>query len=280
MPLFTDLQLPLIQLAKQAGKAILDIYQQAHVTSIIKIDHSPVTQADLLANTIIQQGLRQLTPNIPILSEEETPPSWEERQNWTYHWLVDPLDGTRQFIQHSHEFTVNIALIENHLPKIGLIYVPVTGECYYAEAKKMAIKLDAAGKITPLHTRVWQPDHTVMLTSHGAHIERLIKIFDYLGEFTQNKIASAWKFGLLAEGKGDISPRFGDTCEWDTAAGQCILEQAGGGIFNLSGQRLQYNTQPSLLNPHFIALGDYTAIYKIIWPSSLSPCGRGCPKGG
>jgi 3'(2'), 5'-bisphosphate nucleotidase len=266
MPLLTDLQQPLIQLAQQAGKAILDIYQKTHITSLIKKDHSPVTQADLLANTIIQQGLYRLTPHIPILSEEENPPSWEERQNWPYHWLVDPLDGTRQFVQHSHEFTVNIALIENHLPKIGLIYVPVTGECYYAETDKIAIKLDPAGTITPLHIRPWQPDHAVMLTSHSAYAKHLVEIFNYLGAFTQNKIASAWKFGLLAEGKADISPRFGDTCEWDTAAGQCILEQAGGGIFNLSGQRLRYNTQPSLVNPHFIALGDYAALYnKIIW---------------
>lgn len=270
MPLFTDLQQPLIQLAQQASEAILDVYQHAHVTSITKLDHSPVTQADLLANTIIQQGLGELTPDVPILSEEGSLPSWEERQRWTYYWLIDPLDGTQPFIQHSPEFTVNIALIEHQSPKIGLIYVPITGECYYAEAEKMAIKVDVTGNITPLHTRLWQPNHTLMLTSHGAHAKRLAETFGYLGTFTQNKIASAWKFGLLAEGKGDISPRLGDTCEWDTAAGQCILEQAGGGIFDLSGRRLRYNAQPSLLNPHFIALGDCAALYnEINWKKSL-----------
>ncbi len=251
------MQQPLIQLAQQAGKAILELYEaKSRETPTLKADNSPVTAADLRANTIIHEGLLRLTPQIPILSEEGTLPPWEARQHWPQHWLVDPLDGTRQFIAHSGEFTVNIALIEDHQPKIGVIYVPVTGDCYYAEAQKIAIKLDAAGQIMDLHTRPWPEQEAVMFTSHSAQSAKLLQHFSYLGSFRQIQIASAWKFGLLAEGKGDFSPRFGDTCEWDTAAGQCILEQAGGGIFDLQGQRLRYNSKASLLNPHFIALGD------------------------
>ncbi len=264
---FLRLQPDLIILAKNAGAAILHIYEVSRQFDIqTKPDHSPLTQADLMANDILLAGLKKLTPDIPILSEEGLQTPWAERQRWPIYWLIDPLDGTRQFIQHSGEFTVNIALVQAHQVIFGLIYVPVTGECYYASHETGAYKQDAAGIETALHVRTWQPEATIILASQAAREERMQPRFGHLGHYTLTKMSSSWKFCLLAEGKADICPRFGDTCEWDTAAGQCILEQAGGGIFNLQGELLSYNTRASTLNPHFIALGDVAALHpQMLW---------------
>lgn len=258
-----DLQLALIALARTAGAAILDIYQVSRQYPVhIKSDHSPLTQADLIAHEILYTGLHALTPNIPILSEEGINIPWEERQQWDYYWLIDPLDGTRQFICHNGEFTVNIALIHQHNVIIGLLHVPITQETYYADAQAhTSIKITSHEEVTPLQVRRWQPQKTLVLTSHGAHEQRIIDTFSHLGTLQQLKMSSAWKFGQLAEGKADISPRFGDTAEWDTAAGQCILEQAGGALVDLQGQPLRYNCKDSLINPHFIALGDKAQLY-------------------
>jgi 3'(2'), 5'-bisphosphate nucleotidase len=256
----STLQEPLIQIAQKASSAILDIYVNSRQYPVkIKPDHSPLTQADLMAQEIIAAGLQQLTPDIPILSEENLIPPWEERSLWQYHWLVDPLDGTQPFIQHNGEFTVNIALIHAHQPIFGLIYVPVIEECYYAYADVGARKRDATGQEFVLKTRPWQSSQPHILTSHGAKEERLKARFPNFDTFAWTKMSSAWKFCWLAEGKADISPRFGNTSEWDTAAGQCILEMAGGALLDLQGRPLRYNMQPSLINPYFIAMGDRAA---------------------
>ncbi|HVV69799.1 MAG TPA: 3'(2'),5'-bisphosphate nucleotidase CysQ [Gammaproteobacteria bacterium] len=271
MPNLSQLQNSLILLSKTAGAAILDIYQAARQYSIqTKTDNTPLTQADLKANDILIAGLKQLTPDIPILSEEGKQTPWAERQYWQQYWLIDPLDGTRQFIKHSGEFTVNIALVKEHQVVLGLIYVPVTGECYYAAQDRGAYKLDAKGMETRLQVRAWQRGKTLVLASHSAVEERTRRRFGHLGDFTIRPLSSSWKFCLLAEGQGDFCPRFGATCEWDTAAGQCILEQARGGIFNLEGERLSYNTKESLLNPYFVAIGDVAALHPLMpwgkWP--------------
>lgn len=261
------LQQPLIALAQTAATAILDIYQANQACPVqTKPDQSPLTQADLTAHQILSVGLHQLTPDIPVLSEEGIDIPWEIRRQWDYYWLIDPLDGTRQFIQHKQEFTINIALIHRHTAIIGLLYVPVTQEIYYADAEAhTSMKVTIRGNTTPLHVRQWQPQHTTILTSQAAHEQRIRELFCHLGTFQQIKMSSAWKFARLAEGKADISPRLGDTAEWDTAAGQCILEQAGGGLFDLQGQPLRYNTRDSLINPHFIALGDVSNLYHRIF---------------
>lgn len=248
---------PLITLAQTAAQAILAVKILAIQT---KADHSPLTQADLIANDILSKGLQQLTPNIPILSEESPYPSWEERKTWRTYWLLDPLDGTRPFIAGSNEFTLNIALIHDHIPIFGLVAPPATQECYYAYANVGAYKIEMNGERKKLGVRPWQPGHTKILTSHGAKEDKIKERFGYLGDYTLQKISSSWKFCLLAEGKADISPRLGDTSEWDTAAGHCVLREAGGDIFDLTGEPLRYNTKPSLLNPHFIALGDVGAL--------------------
>lgn len=267
----SQLQSSLIVLSKTAGAAILHIYQAARQYPIqTKTNNTPLTQADLKANDILITGLKQLTPDIPILSEEGRQAPWAERCQWPEYWLIDPLDGTRQFINRSGEFTVNIALVEGHQVIFGLIYVPVTGECYYARPGGGAYRLDANGVEAQLQVRAWQQGKTVVLASHSAVEERTRRRFGHLGDFIMKPLSSSWKFCLLAAGQADLSPRFGATCEWDTAAGQCILEQAGGGIFNLQGQRLSYNTKESLLNPHFVALGDVAALHPLMpwgrWP--------------
>jgi 3'(2'), 5'-bisphosphate nucleotidase len=244
---------PLITLAQKACDAILTI---KIFTIQTKADNSPLTQADLIANELLVKGLQELTPNIPILSEEGGHPDWEERQTWRTYWLLDPLDGTRPFIEGSDEFTVNIALMHNHQPIFGLVAPPVTRQCYYAYKNGGAYKIEANGERQRLNVRPWQPGHTVILASHGAKEDTIKERFGHLGDYTAQKMSSSWKFCLLAEGKADISPRFGDTSEWDTAAGHCILKEAGGDILDLAGEPLCYNTKPSLLNPHFIALGD------------------------
>lgn len=254
----SNLKQPLIDLAKKAGEAILEIYEKSRQYPIqTKADHSPLTQADLMANEILQQGLKALTPDFPILSEEGVGIPWEERQKWTTYWLIDPLDGTRQFINHSGEFTVNIALIHHHQPVIGLLYVPVTEEVYYAcEGWGGAYKQDAAHQVIPLQVRPWSLGETIILTSTVVSQDRVKAMFGHLGAYTQITLSSAWKFGWVAEGKADLSPRLGNTSEWDTAAGQCILELAGGALVDLQGEPLRYNTRESVINPHFIALGD------------------------
>ncbi len=262
---------PTIAIAKKAAEAILTVYRAQEMSVQLKPDHSPLTEADLLANTIIVNSLRDLTPQFPILSEEGQQADWQQRRQWSSYWLIDPLDGTRQFISHSDEFTVNIALIENHQPVLGIIYVPITGECYYAQKGGLAQKSTADGKISHLHVRTWRPDQTVILASRGVHEDRLKQRFNGIGPYTLIKMSSSWKFCLLAEGKADICPRFGDTYEWDTAAGHCILEQAGGALLNSDGEPMRYNRGNSLLNPHFIGLGDAQALKEKLpwghWPS-------------
>lgn len=248
-----DQIMPLMQ---KTGAAILSIYDQSEPYSITaKSDHSPLTQADCLAHQLIVQGLEKITPSIPILSEENPDIPFKERQSWEQYWLIDPLDGTRSFIQHTGEFTINVALIEHHRPIVGIIYVPITKECYYAQAGSRTVKTEATGHGHVLCQQTLKRP-TVMLTSHGANQNFLTERFKNLGDFQLKRLSSAWKFCLLAERKAAISPRFGDTSEWDTAAGQCILEQAGGGIFDLAGNPLRYNTKKSLINPHFIAIAD------------------------
>lgn len=255
---------PVIAIAKQAGREILEIYEQSRQFPIhAKADHSPLTQADIIAHEVITQELQKLTPALPILSEEGSIIDFSERQHWQRYWSVDPVDGTLEFIRHSGEFTVNIALIESHRPILGVIFIPVTGECYYATPDG-AYKKDVQGNLFPLKVRPWQSEHTVILASYGVKEDRLQRRIGYLGAYDVIKVGSSWKFCLLAEGKGDIYPRMGDTCEWDTAAGQCILERAGGAVLDLNGQPLRYNTRATLLNPHFVALGDYRALVEKI----------------
>ena len=246
-----------IKLMGKAGAGILDIYERSGQFKVqVKADNSPLTQADLVAHDILSKGLQKLTPDIPILSEEECQIPFSTRSKWKRYWLVDPLDGTREFIRRSGEFVVNVALIENHQPVLGVIYLPVYESTYFAEKNGGSFK--QTNKIrTRIHTRSWQRDQTKILASRGMKREKIdAKLGDKLGHYELILSGSAIKFCRIAEGLADFYPRFGNTCEWDTASGQIILEEAGGALVDLSWQPFRYNVQSSLLNSHFVAVGD------------------------
>lgn len=246
---------PLLSLAQQAGVAILEIYREDNPEIEIKSDNTPVTKADLRANEVIVQGLQDLTAEIPIISEELKESPFVERKKWSQYWLIDPLDGTKEFIERTDEFTVNIALIENEKPILGIVYAPALGIGYQACRGCGAFKYSDGGMYEFIQTRPYVAAETVITVSrrHGKRVENY---FAGLPHYKLHYCGSALKICQVAEGVADIYPRFGKTSEWDTAAGQCVLEEAGGKIIDLQGSELRYNTKPSLLNPEFMAIGD------------------------
>ena len=248
-----------IDIARRAGAAILDVYaERFDVTH--KEDKSPLTEADLRAHAIIVEGLQSLSPALPILSEEDSGIPFEKRRGWHRYWLVDPLDGTKEFISRNGEFTVNIALIEDHSPVLGVVHVPVKDTTYFASATGGAFKQIGQQPAEPIHvhTPARSPLRVVGSRSH-ARAGSMDAYLDRLGPHALLSIGSSLKFCLIAEGEADVYPRFGPTSEWDTAAAHAIVEAAGGAVVDLQGQPLRYNTKPDLLNPHFLVFGETNA---------------------
>ena len=245
----------LIQIAEKASKAILAIYQTDFKTQI-KSDLTFLTEADLIAHEIITKSLQSLTPDLPVLSEESAVIPFTKRQQWQRYWLVDPLDGTKEFIDKTDEFSINIALIEQHQPVLGLIYVPVSKTCYYAQRGQGAFKQLSNQSIHEIKVKSqWQTPLNI-LVSRRHNLAKINYFLEKIQDYTVIRQGSAIKFGLVAEGIADIYPRLGKTSEWDTAAGQCIVEAAGGVVMDLTGNPLRYNTKESLLNPSFLVIGD------------------------
>lgn len=246
---------PVREIAAEAGARIMDIYGKGFNVEQ-KADNSPLTAADLSSHKAIVTGLERLTPAIPIVSEESSDVPYAERAGWEYFWLVDPLDGTKEFIKRNDEFTVNIALIQGHESILGVVVVPVTGLCYFAARGQGAFRQrpgEEAKRIT-VQSLTEGPVRVVGSRSHrGASLDNFLV---RLGEHTLVTIGSSLKFCLVAEGNADVYPRLGPTSEWDTAAAQCIVEEAGGQVIDLEGKRLTYNTHESLLNPQFLVIGD------------------------
>lgn len=246
-----------VALALQAGEKILDLYQQPQITIVkTKSDSSPLTAADLVAHNILVAGLQQLIPELPILSEESTAIPYAKRATWQRYWLIDPLDGTREFINRTDDFTVNIALIEAHRPILGVVYAPALASCYFAEQGHGAYKLLQAQTPQRIHCVPWQGEAVKVTVSRRHGLGQVEDFLQRLKNFTKLPRGSALKCCLVAEGLADVYPRLSPTSEWDTAAAQCILEQAGGILFDVHGQPLRYNTKESLLNPSFLAVGD------------------------
>jgi len=250
----TALREACVALAVDAGAAILEVYAQDFAVEH-KDDASPLTQADLAAHRIIVAGLRALAPDIPVLSEEDADIDWTERRSWTRHWLVDPLDGTREFVKRNGEFTVNIALVEDGRPVLGVVYAPVPGTLLHAAAGEGAWLRTADGDLA-IGTR--RPAALPLrVAASRSHLDpRTAAALARMGETERIGLGSSLKFCRIAEGLADVYPRFGPTSEWDTAAAQCVLEEAGGAVLRLDGEPLDYNRKESLLNPDFIALGD------------------------
>lgn len=219
-----------------------------------KADNSPVTAADIAANRYIVEALAVLTPDIPVVAEENNEALNLSHLQAPLFWLVDPLDGTKGFIKKSGEFTVNIGLVKNGTPIAGVVYVPVTEELYYTGENGGAFKQEKGGAPFPIHSRVASDEGMVVVASFS---HRSAETDDYIQTLKVKSFlaaASSLKFCLLAEGKADIYPRFGRTMEWDTAAGHAVLSAAGGCVENLDGSPLHYG-KPGFENPHFIAKG-------------------------
>ena len=246
----------IVSLAKTAGLAIMALYNERDLDVRFKKDVSPVTRADLAAHRVILAGLQKLTPMFPVLSEESESIPYLERRNWERYWLVDPLDGTKEFIKRNGEFTVNIALIINGEPSLGVVHAPALGRTYSAIQGHGAFRQESSDvgpqQITVRRGRSQRLKVVVSRSHPGEEAEAFLK---NLGTYDTVQIGSSLKFCLVAEGSADLYPRFGPTREWDTAAGHCVLTSAGGEISDLHRQPLRYN-KPDLLNPAFIAKGD------------------------
>ena len=248
------------EIARQAGEAILVVYNQDFAVER-KSDDSPLTAADLASHKLIVAALRELTPGVPVLSEEGANTPFDERSAWTCYWLVDPLDGTKEFVSRNGEFTVNIALIIDHVPVLGVVQVPVTGDCYTGVAGHGASVRRGGGNPRPVHTRRPHAVPMVVVGSRSHANPRLAEHLAPLGDYEMVSMGSSLKFCLVAEGKADFYPRLGPTSEWDTAAAHAVLTAAGGQVLRLDGSPLEYNRKESLLHPEFMAIGDPSRDY-------------------
>ncbi|MHB1241228.1 MAG: 3'(2'),5'-bisphosphate nucleotidase CysQ [Gammaproteobacteria bacterium] len=246
---------PVCALARAAGTRILEVYATDFGVDH-KDDRSPLTAADLASHHAIIDGLRRLTPDVPALSEESARIPYAERASWRCYWLIDPLDGTREFVKRNGEFTVNIALIRDHTPVLGVVHVPVSGTSYYACAGRGAFKEDLIDGTRQLRARSVPTDRITVAGSRSHRGASLDALLARLGEHELIGMGSSLKFCLVAEGRADLYPRLGPTSEWDTAAAHCVVEEAGGRVTDTALQPLRYNTKESLLNPHFLVFGD------------------------
>ncbi|PVV26025.1 MAG: 3'(2'),5'-bisphosphate nucleotidase [gamma proteobacterium symbiont of Ctena orbiculata] len=245
----------LLQMAHQAGDAILAVYHTDFEVEN-KQDNSPLTTADTAAHHLIVSSLESLTPDIPVLSEESSEIPFSIRQQWQRYWLIDPLDGTREFVKRNGEFTVNIALIEEHAPTLGVVHAPLLGTTYYGIHDNGAWKQEAGQPPRPIQVTE-RCKHPVRVAGSRSHAgDSLLRFLEKMGEHELISMGSSLKLCLVAEGKADIYPRLGLTSEWDTAAAQAVVEAAGGQVTTLDLQPLEYNTKDSLLNPHFLVFGD------------------------
>ena len=243
-----------VALAIKAGQEILSIYATDFDVES-KDDASPLTQADLASHRAIVAGLRMLTPDVPIISEEDGLADFDERRRWSRYWLVDPLDGTKEFVNRNGEFTVNIALIDAHRPLLGVVYVPVRETTYVGCEGVGAERRDADGNRTDLAVSGRSADTVRVVGSRSHRGASLDAFLEALGAHEMVPMGSSLKFCIVAEGAADIYPRLGPTSEWDTAAAQAVVEQAGGEVVTLDGKPMKYNTKDDILNPHFLVVG-------------------------
>lgn len=244
---------PIVAIAIKAGQAIMEIYADPANAVMTKADDSPLTRADLAADSVISAGLAELGLGWPVLSEESAQIAYAERQSWQRFWLVDPLDGTKEFIKRNGEFTVNIALIGNGQPLLGVVYAPVLDVCYYAARGLGAFvqRGETAQTISVQPHTVGQPVKVVASRSHSD--ERTAALLKQLGEHECISMGSSLKLCLVAEGVAHFYPRLGPTMEWDTAAAHAVVNEAGGIVCDLNGGELRYN-KPDLHNPEFFVM--------------------------
>ena len=244
---------PVVALAAEAGEAILEVYATDFDVQS-KDDESPLTKADLASHRRIVAGLRKLTPDVPIISEEDGLPSFEERRQWRRYWLIDPLDGTKEFVNRNGEFTVNIALIDATRPVFGVVHVPVQDRTYLGCVDHGAELRDGSGS-TAIRVAASSGDPVRIVGSRSHRGSSLDAFLEKVGPADMLPMGSSLKFCVVAEGRADVYPRLGPTSEWDTAAAQAVVEQAGGRVLELNGKPLSYNRKSEILNPWFVVIG-------------------------
>lgn len=247
------------EIAVAAGEEILAVYNNHDFDVETKGDGSPLTLADRRAHGVIEKALTRLTPEIPVLSEESDNEVFEQRLQWSRFWLVDPLDGTKEFVRRNGEFTVNIALIDRHVPVLGVVHTPVQGVTYYASLDGGAFRQQAGEAPTQIRVRKVNPQSMTMVASrsHGAGAVDSYRnnMLQTVADIKFASMGSSLKLCLVAEGRADVYPRLAPTSEWDTAAAHCVVTAAGGSVTRLSGTPLVYN-KPNILNPWFLVGGD------------------------
>jgi len=243
-----------IKIADEASEKVLHIYQSDFKVNY-KEDHSPITAADIASHDIIVKGLRQISRDIPILSEEGAEIPWEERKKWRRFWLIDPIDGTKDFTQRTGEFTVNIAMIEDGEPVMGVVTAPALKEAFWGIKGEGAHMRDRTGMVHRI--RVAEPKDTLRVVASKNHLNEETRAFiETLGSHETVQAGSSLNFCRIAEGHADIYPRMGPTSEWDTAAAHTVLVAAGGKVQTPEGHPLVYGKE-NILNPNFIAAGNW-----------------------
>lgn len=252
---------PVRLLCREAGRAIMEVYASSFAVEH-KEDDSPLTEADLRSHQVLEAGLRSLWPGVPVLSEESATVEPGVRRGWDWLWVVDPLDGTREFIKRNGEFTVNVALVHRGRPVLGVVHAPAL-DLDYCAARDLGARRHRGvnHEVIRAATGIGTPLRVVGSRSHrGSSLDGFL---ERAAAHELVAVGSSLKFCMVAEGAADVYPRLGPTSEWDTAAGQCVLEQAGGRVVELNGEPMRYNQRDTLLNPNFVACSaaafDWTA---------------------
>lgn len=256
---YTQLLEGAAKIAQEAGDLIMELYEEQAYATYEKADESPVTSADYAAHRFITEQLAELSPDIPILSEEGAHLTLAERQQWQRYWLIDPIDGTQEFIARSGDFTVVIALVERHQPYLGVIYWPAGDKLYLAQRGAGAFRRDINGEQRLRVRQLQQPesDPVILAISRRQPRERVMQRMNPDRDLSTLPAGScSLKACLIAEGQADCFLRVGPTGEWDTAAADVIVGEAGGCIVSEDFQSLTYNEEPQLGNPNFLILGD------------------------
>ncbi len=254
---FTTLLEHTSRIARRAGDAILEIYSDVDPGVTFKSDDSPLTRADLASHRIIAAGLNELTPEIPLLSEEGAATAYQQRRDWRNFWLVDPLDGTKEFIRRNGEFTVNISLVSGGVPVLGVVHVPTRSRTFTGAADLGAWCQDGGAGSQQLAIRATGTggDSLLVAASRSHPGPHLAAFLEQLPEHRLISMGSSLKLCLVAEGRADLYPRLGPTMEWDTAAAHAVVTAAGGRVLDFDGRPLRYNKE-DLHNPYFIVLAE------------------------
>ena len=250
-----ELSAAVAAIARDAGREILEVYGAKEIAATRKADASPLTQADLRAHRLILEALRELTPAIPVLSEEAAATPFSARARWERYWLVDPLDGTKEFLSRNGQFTVNIALIEAHAPVLGVVHVPVRGISYVGVPGAGAWRQLPGEGAEPIRVSAHSASPLRVVGSRSHRGDSLDGFLSRAGAHELLAVGSSLKFCMVAEGAADVYPRLGPTSEWDTAAAHAVVLGAGGTVSSLEGAPLRYNTREELLNPFFVVYG-------------------------